>query len=220
MKKLLLFLLVITLCWSCGDDMEENMNPVLVDCTYLKARIGTSFKNVFSDNSTFTAIVFGTQQRDGNQYVVLVDEVGNTTFINCEGDKFILTAKEVTALNSDVTIRDVKMEFDLSSAVGQDSLLQTITNSTTIAEETSIQRIDYYGKVVARDLTKVVLGKEYTDVVEYSVRTVEVEDNGPSIETTNTTYHFAPEVSAISTESIRSIDNSLIFRTELLEYIY
>ena len=219
-KYYLLLLLTPFIAFVSCDKEDDNLEEkeVLANCTYFKVREGTTFTYDYLDGNVQTAEVIEKQDVDGNDLILFRSSNGDESYLNCDGEMMIFTAEEATTLNNEVTIKNIKMDLDLSGEIEDEKLIATINNTQSVNGYTFTQTVKYYGKVVARDMSMEVGGMNYSDVVEYHIRTTNTV-SGLDIPTSNSKYYFAPEVAYIQWES-RDTGGTIIGGGELREYVY
>lgn len=227
MKKLLLLLLPAALfLTSCGDDDTADFS---VSCTYLNIQEGSKFTYKYNTNNNVTTVeteVTSQEEIDGVTLAVFETEGenGGTSYLSCEGDKFISSAPSQST-NTGIftsTTDPIILTYDLGAAVGEESLVGEIVTTSTAGGQSYTTTNKYFGTVTEKDITMEVEGKSYSDVVNYELRTVTETSLAPGqeLEVVKTIYYFAPEVANIMTEIIDVTTNTVLVTATLEDFEY
>ncbi len=231
MKKLLFLLLTGALFFTTSCNNDDDEPAFTFDCTYMKVKEGSKLTSkiesfdIFggSTESTTTSEVVDQSEIDNTLVAVFENEMGLQSFVTCEGEKFIVTAQGQTMVDGAVTMtEDILLTLDLGRTVGEDYEVATIVSNTTFYGETFQTINKYIGRVVEKDMTMVVEGTTYTDVVKFEMESYTTSSLVPDLElfTSTTTYYMAPEVATILTEIYDESQGFLTLKSSLTSYEY
>lgn len=212
---------------SCNND--DDAEPAFTfDCTYMKVKEGSKFTYKFESNGstpqTIESEVVDQTEIDNTVVAVFESEGGQQSFVTCEGDKFIVTAQEVTTVDGNTTVQNILMTLDLGRPIGEQYTAANIESTTTVQGYTLQTYNRYEGTVIEKDITMDVEGTTYTDVVKFELESYTSSSTAPGYEffTTTTTYYIAPKVATILTEIEDETfgEPTLISTTTLVDYEY
>ena len=226
MKKILFlfFPAVLIMLSSCGGNDDE----FTVECTYLKAQMGTNWKYELTNQLGVTSIYTSEAQsvtEIENTEVILLRNTSNgqdqESFLTCDDSKLIQSAPTAQTTGGQ-TVNDVLLTLELGRPIGDRYLALNISQDLSQAGINLITNNDYYGEVVETGVTRTVNGTTYSDVVKFNLITfTETIVEGVSqgvVETATTTYYIAPEAGNIYSE-IKSF-GQVVTTVSLLEYNY
>ncbi len=225
MKKIIFLCLPIMLMLSsCGGSDEEDFS---VDCTYFKARPGTTWNYEavqFGVSAPQVTKALSTTEVDGTEVVVVSNNFNGQeqeSFVTCDQNVIIQSAPTAQTTTGQ-TVEDVLLELDFGAPVGEESLVLNLSVDQSQAGFMIVTNNDYFGKVVETAISMPIGGTTYNDVVKYELRTVtETIIDGTSTgasETALTTYYVAPEVGTIYSE-IEAL-GTIVFTLSLIDYTY
>ncbi len=228
MKKLLILLLTASLFFTTSCNNDDNAEPSFeFDCTYMKVKEGSKFTYKYENLGSTTAQtviseVVEQSEIDNTLVAVFEAESGQQSFVTCEGDKFIVTAQELTTVDGATTVENVLLTLDMGRTLGETYEAATIVSSTTVQGYMFETINRYEGTVVEKDITMDVEGTTYSEVVKFELQSFTSNSNYPNDEylTTTTTYYLAPKVATVMTEIFDEFLGSVITTTTLVSYEY
>lgn len=227
MKKIifLLFPAVLIMLSSCGGGNDDEFT---VECTFLKAQMGTNWKYELTDQLGTTSIYTSEAQsvtEIENTEVIVLRNTSNgqdqETYLTCDDGKLIQSAPSAQTTGGQ-TVENILLTLELDRPIGDRYLALNISQDLSQSGVSLITNNDYFGEVLETGVTRAVNGTTYNDVVKFQLTTftetiIEGVSQG-TIESAITTYYIAPEAGNIYSE-IEAF-GQVVTTVSLLEYNY
>lgn len=195
------FLLAVFSCMllmtfsACNDENETNAEAT-GDCTYLKAREGTTW--TYKGELNYTTEIIGDTVINGRDYLVGVNDL-DISYIGCS-DRGITGLSVLSQTFAGGTVEYAELDLEANEEVGHQWQSTPITITYDFNGVTAETTVQYNFEIIEKGISLEVNGITYEDVVfiENNVTSTTVIPGFPSTSSTaKTDYYLAPEVSLI-----------------------